>query len=471
MKPDAVNDIMMNPRFEGAIDTISTIVSFLDGAFAFFITIIAFFIISSALMRNVVAGAYAAWPIFFDKVHAVREAAMAKKDQSINIGGRAVKAGAIMYLLAWCIPDFKELSEFRDETIRPRDYFIKAIPQMFGVVMIGVVIYNGYYRDVTSKVATLGSEIIVRTLLAVDPIKVFDDLTNSVGTPGTSSELDNSMKGKLTESITKGIYSGVISYWSDVDSKEAKSALMVQLEDKVSSELQLLDSYMDPGVWKAKFQVDRILGAFNASKIVSDEDKPDSIMKGFSVTVSELGLDSGLHQGEDWRYRVIIRFDRVYKGASKVTGATLKTTSNIKIKMEPEGSGTLMSGVINKSDIFGGLASNISNISGEQGVTVTFKDNSIVDMFLVPQSDGNSFRFKQLGDTSTKDGKDVASLKFNSNITFKAKDKDGKDVSGNSIKIIEYGAGKNVVVDASGTEHEPGIVSKPGDKPADTTTP
>ena len=66
MDPNAVNDIIMSSEFEGATEAVESIVGVIDGGFAFFISIIAFFIISVALLRNVLAGAYVAFPIFWD---------------------------------------------------------------------------------------------------------------------------------------------------------------------------------------------------------------------------------------------------------------------------------------------------------------------------------------------------------------------------------------------------------------------
>lgn len=65
---NAIQDIMNNPRFEGAISSISKITGFVDIWFARIISLVSFFIISAALLKNACAGAYVANSKFWDKV-------------------------------------------------------------------------------------------------------------------------------------------------------------------------------------------------------------------------------------------------------------------------------------------------------------------------------------------------------------------------------------------------------------------
>ena len=70
---NAVADILNNQRYEGAIESIQSVTEIVDTGFTMFITFIAFFIISAAMLRNVLAGAYCAFPKFWDKVDAAHK--------------------------------------------------------------------------------------------------------------------------------------------------------------------------------------------------------------------------------------------------------------------------------------------------------------------------------------------------------------------------------------------------------------
>ena len=72
---DAVNDILLDGRFAGAIESISFITKFVDHWFTVIITATAFFIISAAMLRNVMAGAYCSNHKFWDKVAEAHEKA------------------------------------------------------------------------------------------------------------------------------------------------------------------------------------------------------------------------------------------------------------------------------------------------------------------------------------------------------------------------------------------------------------
>ena len=77
---DATEDILKNQRFSGALEWVDTIGGFVDTGFTAFISFVAFFIISAACLRNVLAGAYCVFPKFCDKVDESKKA-----NQSITI--------------------------------------------------------------------------------------------------------------------------------------------------------------------------------------------------------------------------------------------------------------------------------------------------------------------------------------------------------------------------------------------------
>lgn len=315
----AIVDILNNPRYQGAMSSIKGVTQFLDMFFIQFISLIAFFIISSAMLRNVVAGAYAAYPIFFDKVN---EAKMAAQEKIKGKGPKGI--GSIGCFLLGLLPDFKEMSEFRDDNIQPRDYFLKAIPLMFAVVMIGVTIYNGYYRDVATKVAYLGSELIHRFIVNVDPVEVWDQITNTVGTPDMPSGSDTTTKGKYVNSLSKDIYSKTVSFYTDIKSVEAKNKLATSVETATTTRVNSIGDAYFTADWKPTFEVVRSYGSPTLNAKSNDE--TETYIKQFSIPLSELQIDSGMHKGQTWTYTVTCTFIKQHKGVQSLGSVAADVT-------------------------------------------------------------------------------------------------------------------------------------------------
>jgi hypothetical protein len=302
--PSAIDDILNNPRFQGAIDSISGVTGFCDSLFVAFISFVAFFIISAALLRNVIAGAYAAYPKLFDWV---AEA----KDAGIQRMSGVSRVGPIAGFFLRLIPDFKNLSDFHDDTVEPKHYFMKSIPQMIGVVMIGVVIYNGYYRDAVSITAGFGSQLISRVLLTVDPVAVFDKIANSSGNPTFAHDSDSSDKGKLINSLSKDIYGNIISFYTDINGEQAKSDLGRQIEDWVTLKVNGIDpDWLVNGSWSSQKQVTRVFGPPDVSSLNgSDSDIVKTI--GWPINIrNDFKFSTTKHTTEDWNIRVIVRFNK-----------------------------------------------------------------------------------------------------------------------------------------------------------------
>ena len=300
---DVFSDIMNGPRYKGAVSALKGVTAAMDTIFITFISICAFFIISAALLKNVIAGVYASYPKLFDTIHEVKLAAI-NKVQGINTIGSFGSA------LLKLIPDIKVMSEFADDNIQPRDYFIKAIPQMICAVMIGVVIYNGYYRDIVVKFAEFGSTMIERVLFRVDPVQVFDNLTNSFGTPKLASDVSDDSKSELISKITKKMYANTISFYTDIVTADAKTQLAASMEQWVTAQINSCASYTDDTKYKASFQVDKVLGDIDVSTVNKTAD--EEVVRAWVVPYSQFNINSGEHLNEDWRMRVIVKFSKVH---------------------------------------------------------------------------------------------------------------------------------------------------------------
>ena len=66
-------DILQNPKYAGAIDSVSWLTNWIDSGFGMAITLVAFLIILVAMFKNVLAAAYCAYPKFWDRVDAAHK--------------------------------------------------------------------------------------------------------------------------------------------------------------------------------------------------------------------------------------------------------------------------------------------------------------------------------------------------------------------------------------------------------------
>ena len=228
---NAVQDIMNNERFQGAISSIEWLTTRVDYWFTMIISATAFFIISSALLKNACAGAYCSNHKFWDKVAEAHE-----KNDSLNLAGikdyftgkqfMQTTGGGIRDALLGLVPNIKALTDFDDADIEPKQYFMKAIPQMLACIIIGVFIYNGYYRDTASTVGSFGSEICNRVFSSVDPTAFVDKLSQTTSTPENIYENDQTLQGEDIYALSSSIYKAYLSIATDLSSTEAKTSLM-----------------------------------------------------------------------------------------------------------------------------------------------------------------------------------------------------------------------------------------------------
>lgn len=225
----AVRDILVDERFEGAMSSITWLTEMVDNWFIKIITITAFFIISMSLLKNVLAAAYCAFPVFFNKVHEAHEQ---MKWSEMSMGGfkevgSKLKDGKISDVILSIIPDFKALTDFADQEMSPKTYFMKAIPQMCIMVIIGIFIYNGYYRDVSATVGEAGATIIENVLGSVSPEKAVNDIFNMKTDPKNTYRNDKTIEGGFIKELSNNMYKQIKNYSTVYKaSAENKEALM-----------------------------------------------------------------------------------------------------------------------------------------------------------------------------------------------------------------------------------------------------
>jgi hypothetical protein len=238
---NASRDILRNDAmWRTSLDSISWLTNIIDAGFATFISIVGLFIIGSALLKNVVAGAVAANPKFWDKVDTAHKQLAIK--QGIGQGIRDTFTGNVQFghddntdeygtlslFLYRLLPNFKAMSDFENPNVKPRTYFIKAIPQMFAVVYLGIFIWNGYYREVAAKVGDMGAVLTERAILDTDPISFIDRLTGQASAPIFPGLGQLGPMG-FEAQLAVDLYSSIIGRYTDIRSKAARDTLASQL--------------------------------------------------------------------------------------------------------------------------------------------------------------------------------------------------------------------------------------------------
>lgn len=233
---NAVQDIMNHDRFQGAVETIEFITTRIDWWFTAAISAISFFIISAALLKNACAGAYVANQKFWNNVAEAHEAMDASKLAGVfQKGGMqnfmsSLGNGGIKNFLLCLIPNIKAMTDFDDTDIEPKTYFMKAIPQMLACIIIGVFIYNGYYRDTAATVGSFGSEICNRLFASVDPVTFVDKITQTTTVPESIYANDPTLQGKAILKLSQELYKTFLSESKNLTDMEAKTSLMRDCE-------------------------------------------------------------------------------------------------------------------------------------------------------------------------------------------------------------------------------------------------
>lgn len=234
----AAEDILNNPRFEGAISTIKGITEWTDVGFATVITFVAFMIICVAMLKNVLAAAYCAYPKFWDQVNDAHNRKRDSNHQGViqsvtglfqnglqGVTGGGASSQSVGDIIMGIIPDVKHMTDFEGGEFSAKHYFMKAIPQMLVCVALGAFIYNGTYRDVAALWVNTGTTLINRALLEFDPIAMFDDFTGTAGRPVFGSDNAVDQYTKAQNQIATDLYTAIIGTYTDIKSADQKRLL------------------------------------------------------------------------------------------------------------------------------------------------------------------------------------------------------------------------------------------------------
>lgn len=382
----AIDDILKDPRYEGAMDSIAGFTKIVDRGFIIFVTFVAFLIISTAILRNVLAGAYYAFPKFWDKVdqaHKDNEAVKGKgwiqRSQDFFQGGgyQSYGTGSLMQSILGMLPNIKVFTDFEGDNVDFKQYFIRAVPQMVCIVLIGVFIYNGYYRDTTILAANFGSTMIVRFMNSADPVAAWDHITGMSGTPEFATDSAQDDRSKMVNETAHEIYKKVIGTYSDITDKVAKAQLAGNIETWSSTQVDALcGAYMEGGLWSYKVSTNWTTGSTSMQSSVS-KDNSTAIIVFPSLHMGSLNFDSAKAAGEDNYMSVFLTFTRKNAGSQSVT------VNDFAVTMPADGwTGGAMTFIgakgyfypQNGSCTIGGEKVAISSTNG--GVTLTFSSGA-----------------------------------------------------------------------------------------------
>lgn len=400
---DAIADIMQNERFEGAIESIQGITEFTDVWFTRIITFVAFFIISVSMLRNVLAGAYCANNKFWDKVHEAHETAAATSFQQLTQNFKSITSknvGSMSKAVLTFIPDIKAWTDFEGDTIEPKAYFMKAIPQMLACIAIGIFIYNGYYRDTAATVGSMGSVLIERTLSSVNPESFVNKLFNTTGWPSWPTENDTSLQGQTELAICKELQSLVASNFSDVDSTQEKAQFVANtanfIRNLTEGDFQKFYDVAEDKEGKYSYKVTSIDSMATAKGVYDDASTTGTVIMGdednngnvpFRVIVNDpvstLGLAST--KGHDGNSCLVVT--GMFKYTSQATG---KGKSNVNTDGWSGEDGAVVTTIegVTVSPV-GGTCS----LTGGKALFINYEFNASE---LVTTSDGSKINSKEL---------------------------------------------------------------------------
>lgn len=314
-------DILQNPKYQGAIDSVRWLTNWIDSGFGMVVTIVAFLIIIVAMLKNILAGAYCAYPKFWEKVHTAHEecANQGWVEQAQNLFGREhireVNSGSFKSVILRIIPDVVTWTDFESGTVSPRMYWSRALPLMILSIMLGAFIYNGFYRDAAGKVVDFGSEMVSRVLLEVDPIAVWDQFTGASGRPTFASDGSEIESEKLVNKIATNAYNAVIGEYNDISGSDAKKALAATIEGKVRNwveDLASIDSsYVNGKSWKPVIQVSLTNGPIDITQINGKSNDTGTVKQyANQFPVSDLHISSNKDVNIPMYVRMRVNFEK-----------------------------------------------------------------------------------------------------------------------------------------------------------------
>lgn len=164
------DDIIKGDRYKGAIDSISWLTGLVDQFFIAIISFCGFFIVSIVFLRSALICLYASYPRLFNNVHEI------KTNLAGNRGGGP--GGMLMWILSIFIPDIKAMTDIDDNEngyIDIKSMLFKCAITGSILIMVGTMIYNGYYRDLMGMLSNAGAHVFETYIYSIDLSSAIDN--------------------------------------------------------------------------------------------------------------------------------------------------------------------------------------------------------------------------------------------------------------------------------------------------------
>lgn len=202
---------------KGNLGSINFIVQWLSWASVVLISIVGFGIVIFSIGKNALAGLYAVSPKLWDRVDEVKKANISAKqgsgNQLINI------LGSIPTILCKALPNVKAMTEFDDEQISPKVYFMKSLPILCLQIFVGVFIFFGYPSQVANTVSKFGTGVLDVVFANVDPTAWISKLPGEISvvnyvTKGSKVPFDTNVL-KVSQAFQASLASNVSGITAD----------------------------------------------------------------------------------------------------------------------------------------------------------------------------------------------------------------------------------------------------------------
>lgn len=357
--PDAVSEILESDRFNGAVEQIQWLTNIFDQFSIQVISVCAFLIIAAALLKNVCAGTYCANTKFWDKVdeaHKKRDALNLSMIKGYFTGGQYANttiAGVKDAVLA-LVPNIKGFTDFDEADIQPKQYFMKSIPQMCLCVIIGIFIYNGYYRDTAAVVGNFGSEAFTRVVHAASPSELLDRVTQTTGMPALATDGLSDPQGKFLNKVADDGRKAIITEFR-LSTNKQKIQLSQCVENWVLDDIQpwVADYFKDEedDAWKvtAKTQLVPMGDSKMLNELDSGNKESNTVVKTFATSSPVVQMEPG---GPSWVFdtsdqykdekadlylRVIVTCKKTTSSGGKNKGKTVNGRNDVDTSQSSTG--------------------------------------------------------------------------------------------------------------------------------------
>lgn len=232
---------------KGNLGSINFIVQWLSWASVILISIVGFGIVIFSIGKNALAGLYAVSPKLWDRVDEVKKANISAKqgsgNQLINI------LGSIPTILCKALPNVKAMTEFDDEQISPKVYFMKSLPILCLQIFVGVFIFFGYPSQVANTVSKFGTGVLDVVFANVDPTAWISKLPGEISvvnyvTKGSKVPFDTNVL-KVSQAFQASLASNVSGITAD-----SLESCSLQFEQLALQEMAKMTEAMDTDRYK-----------------------------------------------------------------------------------------------------------------------------------------------------------------------------------------------------------------------------